>query len=176
MHFYSIYIFVLLLFFDINFSFSANKDFKTEFEENTRIELRADTIIYKKDIKNIELTGNVDIIKGTLNLNSDKVLILYNESINNKIDINTIKCIGNVKAKNKDIVIHSDNAIYNIKENVIILTNNVKIFDNNAVINSDKVVYNVITEKLEVMSKEQENSRVKLVIEDIKKVQKEYGN
>ena len=175
MNFFSIYI-CFLLFFSINISFSAGKDLKNEFEKDSKIELQADVIVYKKDTENIELTGNVNIIKGVLKLNSDKVLVFYDDNSNNKIDINTIKCIGNVKAENNDMTIYSDNALYDVKKNIIILTDNVKILDNNTVINSDKVTYNTITNRLEVSSKSQENSRVKLVIDDIKKMQENYGN
>ena len=175
MNFFSIYI-CFLLFFSINISFSAGKDLKDEFEKDSKIELQADVIVYKKDNENIELTGNVNIVKGVLKLNSDKVLVFYDDNSNNKIDINTIKCIGNVKAENNDMIIYSDNAVYDMKKNIIILTDNVKILDNNTVINSDKVIYNTITNRLEVSSKNQENSRVKLVIDDIKKMQENYGN
>ena len=102
--------------------------------------------------------------------------MFYDDNSNNKIDINTIKCIGNVKAENNDMIIYSDNAVYDVKKNIIILTDNVKILDNNTIINSDKVIYNTITNRLEVSSKNQENSRVKLVIDDIKKMQENYGN
>ena len=175
MNFFSIYI-CFLLFFGINISFSAGKDLKNEFEKDSKIELQADVIVYKKDTENIELTGNVNIVKGVLKLNSDKVLVFYDDNSNNKIDINTIKCSGNVKAENNDMTIYSDNAVYDVKKNIIILTDNVKILDNNTIINSDKVIYNTITNRLEVSSKNQENSRVKLVIDDIKKMQENYGN
>lgn len=175
MNFFSIYI-CFLLFFSINISFSAGKDLKDEFERDSKTELQADVIVYKKGTENIELTGNVNIVKGVLKLNSDKVLVFYDDNSNNKIDINTIKCIGNVKAENNDMIIYSDNAVYDVKKNIIILTDNVKMLDNNTVINSDKVIYNTITNRLEVSSKNQENSRVKLVIDDIKKMQENYGN
>lgn len=176
MNFSSIYICFLLLICNINVLFSAGRDMRDEFERDSKVELQADVIVYKKDSEHIELTGNVNVVKGVLKLDSDKVLVFYDNNSDNKIDINTIKCIGNVKAENNDMVIYSDDAIYDIKKNIIILTNNVKIFDNNTIINSDKVIYNTITNKLEVSSKNQENSRVKLVIDDIKKVQENYGN
>ena len=36
MHFYSIYVLIVLWFFSTNFSFSADKNLKSEFEENTK--------------------------------------------------------------------------------------------------------------------------------------------
>lgn len=168
-------IFIIFSLLNVELCYSSAIKSKFNIQKEGQIKLEADEVEYLRDTKKILLNGNVFVQKDDLNFYADNMIVNYIYE-NNKINIIEIKAKGNVEADNNDVKMSSDDAILDMKQNILTLLNNVEIIDGESIAYSEKIIYNLITKNISISGKEDTKKRVKIIIDDIKKVQEKYGN
>lgn len=164
---------VIFFFFLIIFSSKGQQLKKIDNGGNVRLE--ADKITLLRKNSNVVLEGNVFVEKTDIQLFADKMIVLYT-NLNEKQSIEKIDGYGNIKLISQGIIITSEKCLYDFKNNEIIFIDNVVLKEENSVVYGNKLIYNTLTRDSQVIgNSNSKNKRVKIIIDDINKMQDKYG-
>lgn len=159
-------IILFLLVFKIAFSGNI-----TNIDKN-KTKLEANEIVLYKNENRIELTGNVEVNNGNINLYADNMVVYFYKN-KGRNDITKISGNGNILLKNENIDAKSENFLYEPNKHIVIMYNNVKLTEKDSVAYSNKLIYNIETGNITINNKKE---RVKIFINDIDSLKNRYGS
>ena len=123
----------------------ANKKIQS-IKPNAPVKVQADSMKYFGDKRISEFNGNVVAVSDNFTLTSDNVTVFLNKSM----DVDQIKCNGNVNFKSKDIVSISDEADVDQRKGIATISGNVKVWQKENFLEGEKIYIYYNEEKIVV--------------------------
>lgn len=164
-------IFFVIIFSMISFVY-ASSIVPTKLNRNQPLNITSNKVEIVRDKGQIIFLGNVIAIQDEFTLYADKMVVEYNESKDQKININNIKAINNVKFTNKTIIAIGDEGIYDVKKNIIIMKKNIKATEKGITVYADEFSYDVNTGKSNIVGNKQQNERVVIILDNLNDLNK----
>lgn len=164
-------IFFVIIFSMISFV-HASSIVPTKLNRNQPLNITSNKVEIVRDKGQIIFLGNVIAIQDEFTLYADKMVVEYNESKDQKININNIKAINNVKFTNKTIIAIGDEGIYDVKKNIIIMKKNIKATEKGITVYADEFSYDVNTGKSNIVGNKQQNERVVIILDNLNDLNK----
>lgn len=164
-------IFFVIIFSMISFV-HASSIVPTKLNRNQPVNITSNKVEIVRDKGQIIFLGNVIAIQDEFTLYADKMVVEYNESKDQKININNIKAINNVKFTNKTIIAIGDEGIYDVKKNIITMKKNIKATEKGITVYADEFSYDVNTGKSNIVGNKQQNERVVIILDNLNDLNK----
>lgn len=164
-------IFFVIIFSTISFV-HASSIVPTKLNRNQPVNITSNKVEIVRDKGQIIFLGNVIAVQDEFTLYADKMVVEYNESKDQKININNIKAINNVKFTNKTIIAIGDEGIYDVKKNIIIMKKNIKATEKGIAVYADEFSYDVNTGKSNIVGNKQQNERVVIILDNLNDLNK----
>ncbi len=156
---YSIFIlFIFIL--NSNFAYAKNN-------EDQKLNILSDKVEIIRNKGQIIFTGKVIAKRSNFTLYTDRMVVRYKESKNEKIDITDITAEKNVKFTTNKVVATGDDGFYDIASNRIILKNNVKATEDGITVFAREFEYNTVTGKTKIIGNENRNERVTVILDNV---------
>lgn len=164
-------IFFVIIFSMISFV-HASSIVPTKLNRNQPLNITSNKVEIVRDKGQIIFLGNVIAVQDEFTLYADKMVVKYNESKDQKININNIKAINNVKFTNKTIIAIGDEGIYDVKKNIITMKKNIKATEKGITVYADEFSYDVNTGKSNIVGNKQQNERVVIILDNLNDLNK----
>ncbi len=164
-------IFFVIIFSMISFV-HASSIVPTKLNRNQPVNITSNKVEIVRDKGQIIFLGNVIAVQDEFTLYADKMVVEYNESKDQKININNIKAINNVKFTNKTIIAIGDEGIYDVRKNIIIMKKNIKATEKGITVYADEFSYDVNTGKSNIVGNKQQNERVVIILDNLNDLNK----
>lgn len=164
-------IFFIVVFSITNFVY-ASSIASTKINRNQPLNITSNKVEIVRDKGQIIFLGNVIAIQDEFTLYADKMVVEYNELKDQKININNIKAINNVKFTNKTIIAIGDEGIYDVKKNIITMKKNIKATEKGITVYADEFSYDVNTGKSNIVGNKQQNERVVIILDNLNDLNK----
>ena len=164
-------IFFVIIFSMISFV-HASSIVPTKLNRNQPLNITSNKVEIVRDKGQIIFFFFFIAIQDEFTLYADKMVVEYNESKDQKININNIKAINNVKFTNKTIIAIGDEGIYDVKKNIIIMKKNIKATEKGITVYADEFSYDVNTGKSNIVGNKQQNERVVIILDNLNDLNK----
>lgn len=163
--------FVVVFFSMVNFTYASSIT-STKINKNQPLNITSNKVEIIRDKGEIIFIGNVIAVQDEFTLYADKMIVKYNESKDQKININNIKAINNVKFINKTIIAIGDEGTYDVKKNIITMKKNIKATEKGITVYADEFSYDVNTGKSNIVGNKQQNERVVIILDNLNDLNK----
>lgn len=105
--------------------------------EEVPINITSQTMTVERDKKLVIFQGDVDVRKGNMTVNTDKLIVFYRE---NGKEVERMEAIGKVKIEQEGRVAVSEKAVFFNKEEKLILTGNPKSIEGSNSVEGERII------------------------------------
>lgn len=163
--------FVVVFFSMVNFTYASSIT-STKINKNQPLNITSNKVEIIRNKGEIIFIGDVIATQDEFTLYADKMTVKYNESKDQKVNIDNIKATKNVKFVNQAIVATGDEGTYDVKKNIITMKKNIKATEKGITVYADEFSYDVNTGKTNIIGNKQQNERVVIILDNLNDLNK----
>lgn len=137
------------------------------------LNIKSEKVEIFKNKNEIIFTKRVEASKPEFTIFADKMIVKYTENKNDKMDINSIKLISNVKFVDEKNVVTGDEGFYDVPKGKIQLKNNIKAIQGGITLFAKEFEYFVETGESNIIGNKDEDNRVTIIINNLEDLRKD---